>query len=84
MKKKRRTARIENRPGDLPLRVESGETFAKTRRENTTVDQPMDEKKERIERKKAIEEFRRRVAELEKIDVTLEEILEWRREGLRY
>jgi len=69
---------------ELLRNVERGETIAITRHGKTVAHLIPAEAQEKIQRKRAVEEFLRRRDDGEKIKATLEEMLEWRREGLRF
>ena len=69
---------------ELLRNVERGETIAITRHGKTVAHLIPAEAQEKIQRKRAVEEFLRRRDGGEKIKATLEEMLEWRREGLRF
>ena len=72
-------ARLE----ELLRNVEFGETIAITRHGKTIAHLIPAEEQDRLQRKNAVEEFRRRRSEGEKIEATLEEMLEWRHDGHR-
>lgn len=69
---------------ELLRNVEQGETIAITRHGKTIAHLIPSEIQEKMQRKRAVEAFLRRRDEGEKIKATLEEMLEWRREGLRF
>ncbi len=69
---------------ELLRNVEQGETIAITRHGKPIAHLIPAEAQERLQRKRAVEEFLRRRDEGEKIKATLQEMLEWRHEGHRY
>ena len=69
---------------ELLRNAEQGETIGITRHGKTIAHLVPAEEQDRTQRKKAVDEFRRRRAQWPKVSVSLEEILAWRHEGHRF
>ena len=69
---------------ELLRNVEQGETVGITRHGKTIAHLVPAETQDRIQRKKAVDEFRRRRSQWSDVDVSLEDILAWRHEGHRF
>ena len=69
---------------ELLRNVEQGETIAITRHGKAIAHLIPAEAQDRTQRKKAVDEFRRRRARWPKVEVSLEEMLSWRHEGHRF
>ena len=84
MIRKIQTTEAKRRWSEFPRKVESCDSIAITRYGKTIAHLIPGVTQDRIQRKKAVEEFRRSRAEGEKIKATLEEMLQWRHEGHRF
>ena len=69
---------------ELLRKVEQGESIAITRHGKTIAHLVPADVQDRIQRKKAVDEFRRRRSQLSDVSISLEEILAWRHEGHRF
>lgn len=69
---------------ELLRNVEQGETIAITRHGKAIAHLVPAEAQNRVQREKAVEEFKRRRSKWADVEVSLEEILAWRHEGHRF
>ena len=69
---------------ELLRNVERGETIAITRHGKAIAHLVPAEAQHRMQREKAVEEFKRRRSKWADVEVSLEEILAWRHEGHRF